>query len=182
LIPIFFFVSAIAGGLSMVIIESMLSHHYLKHQVEGENAYDLNAITIGLGKACSIILLAYFFLKWIGVAHSQNWELLNTSYGYWFMVEVFVFVLLPALLYAFGARANKVKLVRYAAVLTVLGIIVNRLNVSVITFKWDQPTQYLPSWTEIVLTLAIITLGVMTYKWIVTRMPVLYKHPDYSHA
>ncbi|MBT3209926.1 MAG: polysulfide reductase NrfD [Bacteroidetes bacterium] len=179
LIPIFFFVSAIAAGLSMVIFESMLSHRFFKHQVEGENAYDINTITIGLGKACSVVLIAYFFLKWIGVAHSNNWELLATPYGYWFLVEIFGFVLLPAILFGIGVRSKRVALVRFAAILTVLGIIVNRLNVSVIAYKWDEPIGYYPSWSEVILTIAIITAGVVTYKWIVSRMPVLYKHSEY---
>jgi len=181
LIPVFFFVSAMAGGLCMVIIESMLSHRSFKHQLVNEHT-NMDKITINLGKACSIILIAYFFLKFIGVAHSQTWEYLGTSYGYWFLVEVFVFVLFPAIIFAAGVRKKSVPIVRFAAVFAVVGIILNRLNVSWITFKWDQPTQYIPRWTEIVLTIAIITAGIVTFKWIVTRMPVLYKHPDYKET
>jgi len=56
-IPIFFFVSAMVGGLCMVIIEGMLSHRAFGHQIKG-NHKNFDNITIGLGKASSIILVA----------------------------------------------------------------------------------------------------------------------------
>ena len=33
--------------------------------------------------------------------------------------------------------------------------------------------------TEIVITLSIITVGLLAFRWIVNRMPVLKEHPDY---
>ena len=181
LIPIFFFISAVAAGLAMVIFESGLAHRFFKHQMTGKNAFDINTITIGLGKACAFVLLTYFFLLWIGVAHGNNWSYIATPFGYWFLVEVLVFVLFPAILFMIGVKKKGVPLIRFAAILTVVGLIINRLNVSIITYKWDQPTHYVPSWTEVFITIAIITTGVVMYKWIVTRMPVLYKHPEYSN-
>ena len=72
------------------------------------------------------------------------------------------------------------KLVRFTAILTVIGIVINRLNVSVIAFNWNVPNIYVPSWMEFVTTITIITLGILTFRWIVNRMPVLYRHPDYE--
>ena len=61
-----------------------------------------------------------------------------------------------------------------------MAIVVNRLNVSVIAFRWDYAQRYWPHWMEIVVTLCIITIGILTFRWIVTRMPVLREHPDYQ--
>jgi hypothetical protein len=33
---------------------------------------------------------------------------------------------------------------------------------------------------EIVTSITIITIGVLTFRWIVNRMPVLREHPDYA--
>ena len=63
--------------------------------------------------------------------------------------------------------------------LTVLGIIVNRLNVSIIAFNWDVPDRYVPSGMEVITSITIITLGILTFRWIVNRMPVLREHPEY---
>ena len=54
-------------------------------------------------------------------------------------------MLLPALLYAWGARNGKVGVVRVAAVLGVLGIVLNRLNVSLIAYNWNLSQRYWPS-------------------------------------
>ncbi|MBI4648635.1 MAG: polysulfide reductase NrfD [Bacteroidia bacterium] len=180
LIPVFFFVSAMVAGLCMIIIVSMLSNRAFKYQLEEGYTEKINDITLGLGKFGSIILICYFFLKWIGVAHDRHFNLLGTGYGGWFLVEVLVFVLLPSVLFAVGARKKSVSLIRFTAILTIIGILINRLNVSMFTFRWDEPICNVPQWTEIILCIAIITTGIVVFKWIVKRMPVLRKHPDYE--
>jgi Ni/Fe-hydrogenase subunit HybB-like protein len=178
-IPVFFFVSAVIGGITMVIFESMLSHRVFHHQVADHDPAHTDRLILGLGKAASILLFTYFCLKWLGVAHGQHWDLLNTSYGYWFMLEVFGFVLLPCILFALAVRQQNATLVRFTAVLTVLGIVLNRLNVSLITFQWDLEERYFPHWMEFTITISIVTVGLLTFRWIVNRMPVLYDHPGY---
>lgn len=178
-IPLFFFASAVIAGLSMVIFESMLSHRIFHTQVSDHNPGDTDRLVIGLGKAASVALFTYFWLKWIGVAHGQHWDLLGTPHGYWFLVEVFGFILLPCLLYALAARWQSARLVRFTSVLAVLGIVLNRLNVSLITFQWNLEDRYFPHWMEFVVTITVVTTGLLTFRWIVNRMPVLYVHPQY---
>jgi Ni/Fe-hydrogenase subunit HybB-like protein len=179
-IPIFFFASAVIGGITMVIFESTLSHRIFHSQVAHHDPAETDRLVIGLGKAASVLLFTYFCIKWIGVAHGQCWEYLNTPYGYWFMLEMFGFVLLPCFLFGIGVRNQNARLVRYTAVLTVLGIVLNRLNVSIITFQWNLEDRYFPHWMEFVVTIMVVTLGLITFRWIVNRMPVLYDHPDYA--
>jgi Ni/Fe-hydrogenase subunit HybB-like protein len=83
------------------------------------------------------------------------------------------------LLYAFGNRLGNAKLVRVAAVMSVLGVILNRFNVSLIAFNYDKAERYIPRWTEIWISVMIITIGVLIFRWMVNRMPILLKHPDY---
>jgi Ni/Fe-hydrogenase subunit HybB-like protein len=179
-IPVLFFVSAVVAGLSMVIFESMLSHRVFHTQTANHDSAEIDRLVLGLGKAASVVLFSYFCLKWIAVAHGQHWGLLLTPYGYWFLLEVFGFVLLPCFLYALGVRRQSARLVRFTSILTVLGIILNRLNVSIITYQWNLEERYFPHWMEFVVTISIITVGLLTFRWIVNRMPVLYDHPDYA--
>ena len=71
-----------------------------------------------------------------------------------------------------------------ASVLAVLGIVVNRFNVSMIAFNYHLPSseRYFPHWAEIGISVFIVTVGLIIFKFIVTRMPVLYEHPDYKGA
>ncbi len=178
-IPIYFFISSIVAGLSMVIVESSLSHRIFRDQVEPQRRVDLEAITLGLGKGASVVLFTYFFLKLLGLADGGHWHLLRTGYGHWFLVELLVFVLLPCFLFAHGVRERNVPLVRATAVLTVVGIVINRLNVALIALNWDVPDRYVPSGMELLTSITIITLGLLTFRWIVNRMPVLREHPEY---
>jgi len=179
-IPVFFFVSAVAAGLAMVIVESMLSHRIFHDQVADHDPAHVDRLVIGLGKAASVVLFTYFCLKWIGVAHGQHWDLLITPHGFWFLAEVFGFVLLPCLLFAHAVRIQSASLVRFTSILTVLGIVLNRLNVSIITFQWNQAERYFPRWTEFAVTITVVTMGLLTFRWIVNRMPVLRDDPRYG--
>jgi Ni/Fe-hydrogenase subunit HybB-like protein len=177
---IFFFTTAIIAGISMVVVESSLSHKVFAKQLEGHHL-DVDALTFGLGKAGAVVLFAYFFLKLQGVIDAHAWNLLLTGWGAWFLVEILGFVLLPSLLFAFGARNRKVTLVRVAAYIAVLGIILNRLNVSVIAMNWNRPDRYVPSWMEIAVSITLVTMLVLAFRWIVNRMPILFEDPAFAN-
>ena len=179
-IPVFFFVSSIFAGLSMVIAESTLTSRYLKHRVSAHYQAKLPELTLGLGKAASFVLFTYFGLKIIGIAHGHHWNLLNTSYGYLFLVEMIIFVLLPCFLFAFGVRNRSVGLVRFTAFFTIIGVALNRFNVSLIGLNWKLPHRELFHWKEFVIVITIITIELLIYRWIVNRMPVHREHPEYK--
>ena len=83
--------------------------------------------------------------------------MITDGWGVWYLVEVIGFVLIPCCMFAYGVRNRRVNVVRLAAVLTLVGILLNRLNVSVIAFNWNAAA------------------GV--FRWIVHRMPVLRQSP-----
>jgi Ni/Fe-hydrogenase subunit HybB-like protein len=176
---VFFFISAIIAGISMVIVESMLSHRAFHSQVAGQHV-DMDKLTLGLGKAGALVMFAYFFLKLQGVIDGHAWGYLLTGYGAWFLVEIVGFVLVPALLFAYGSRNGNVKVVRIAGVMGVLSIILNRLNVSIIAFNWNQPVRYVPSASEVIVSITLVTIGVLLYRWIVNRMPILREDPRFA--
>jgi Ni/Fe-hydrogenase subunit HybB-like protein len=180
-IPLFFFVSAVTAGLSMVIVESSLSHRLFGSQASAAGTHvDRDTITIGLSRAAAVVLFAYFFIRLQGLLDSGRFDLLATGYGAWYLFEIVGFILVPSLLYAYGARHGRVTLLRATAAWTVLGVVVNRLNVSVIAMNWQITPHYVPSWMEIVTTITIVTTGVLTFRWIVNRMPIL--HEESTHA
>jgi Ni/Fe-hydrogenase subunit HybB-like protein len=175
---IFFFISAIIAGLCMVIFESSISHKVFHKQFEGQHI-DADKLQLGLGKAAALVMFAYFFLKLQGVIDGHAWGYLATGWGAWFLLEILGFVLLPALMFAYGSRNGKVKLVQVAAVIGVLGIVLNRLNVSVIAYNWNLPVRYVPSWMEVWVSVTLVTIGVLLFRWVVNRMPILRADPRF---
>ncbi len=182
LLPLFFFVSAVTAGLAMVIVESMLSHRAFHHQVADQDPAELDRLVVGLGKAAAVVLLIYFCLKWIGVAQGGHWNLLLTPYGGWFLVEVLGFILLPCILFACAGWIGSARLTRFASVVVVTGVVLNRLNVSVIAFRWNEEVRYFPHWMEFVVTITLVVIGLLVFRWIVNRMPVLREGPAHGEA
>nr|NJM02946.1 hypothetical protein [Desulfobacula sp.] len=179
---VYFFISSMFAGMSMVIFEGTLAHKWLHHKMDETHLAEAEGVVLGFGKAASFVMMGYIGIKLIGLAVDNNWHYLTTGWGFWFLVELVGFVLFPAILYGMGAREKNTTFIRIAAFWTVLGIILNRLNISVIAFNYHLPSadRYVPSFMEVGTTLFIVTLGVVVYKFIVTRMPILYEHPDYK--
>jgi Ni/Fe-hydrogenase subunit HybB-like protein len=180
-IPVLFLVSSIFAGLSMVIFEGTISHKVFSDQISEKNHKAEKGILHGLSKICAGAMFAYFFLQLLVFIHSKNWNLLNTPMGYWYLLEMIGFVLVPMILFFYSYRTNNIFMIRLAAILTMLGIILNRLNVSVIGFKWDAATHYYPSWMEIVVTLAVIFTEIWIFRWVINRMPVLRESPKWAN-
>ncbi len=178
---IFFFVSAMIAGLCMVIVESTISHKVFHKQFEGQHI-DADKLQLGLAKAAALVMFAYFFLKLQGVIDGHAWGYLATGWGAWFLVEILGFVLLPSMMFAYGSRNGNVRMVQVAAVIGVLGIVLNRLNVSVIAYNWQQPIRYVPSWMEVWVSVTLVTIGVLLFRWIVNRMPILREDPRFAEG
>ena len=179
-IPIMFFVSSIFAGLSMVIFEGSITHKVFSFQINETNHHKQNDIVLSLAKICAGTMFAYFFLKLLVFIHDQRWDLLTTPMGYWFLLEIFGFILLPMILFFYSYRTNNIAMVKVASVLTMLGVIINRLNVTVIGFRWDAAVHYIPSWMEIVVTLAVIFTEIWIFRWVIARMPVLRESPSWA--
>ncbi len=181
-LPVYFFISSIIAGLSMVIFESSLSHRYFAHKMDQTHLDEKEGIAFGFAKAAALVLFGYFAIKVVGIGMDNNWHYLTTSYGAWFLVEMLGFVALPCFLYAVGAREKNLNLIKWTSALTVFGVVLNRLNICLIAFNYHLPAdeKYVPHWMEIAISIFIVTLGVVAFRFIVTRMPILYAHPDYQ--
>ncbi|WP_319481758.1 NrfD/PsrC family molybdoenzyme membrane anchor subunit [uncultured Draconibacterium sp.] len=179
-IPILFFVSSIFAGLSMVIFEGSITHKVFSDQISEKNHGQHHKILRGLSKVCAGALFAYFFLQVLVFVHSKNWDYLSTPMGYWYLAEMFGFVLLPMLLFYYSYRNNNITLIKVASVITMLGVIINRLNVTVIGFRWDAAVHYVPSWMEIVVTMAVIFTEIWIFRWVINRLPVLRESPSWA--
>ncbi len=179
-IPIMFFISSIFAGLSMVIFEGSISLKVFSNQISNEHHSEHDNILHGLSKICSVALFAYFFLKVIVFIHGKHWQYINTPMGYWYLVEIIGFVVLPMLLFFSSYRNRNILLIKIASIITMVGIIINRLNVTVIGFRWDADIRYVPSWMEVVVTLAVIFTELWIFRWVINRMPVLRESPSWA--
>ncbi len=172
-IPFLFLVSSVFAGLSLVIFEGSITHKVFHHRVGARLERSHDDILVGLARICAGTMFVYLFMELLVLAHGRHWSLLGTGWGLWYLFEVVGLVAVPAGLFLLAYRRRNLALIRGAAALTLAGILLNRLNVSVIAFKWYAPNHYVPSWGEVVVSLAVVSAELWVFRWVVNRMPVL---------
>jgi len=130
-------------------------------------------IVLGLARICGAVMFVYLFAQILVFVHGRRGPYLATGWGAWYLVEMVAFTAVPAALYVYACQRGHLPTVRLAAVLALVGILLNRLNVSIIAFKWYLPVRYVPTWMEVVVTLGVISAELWVFRWVVSRMPVL---------
>lgn len=157
-LPVFFFITAVAGGLSMAIVESYFSHRAFGRELEDD-------LLQGLARAIVVILAVYLTFKVEDLAGRGNLGLAFqlTPEAVMFWGEMGLGVLLPMVLFATPRfRASRAGLF-FAACLTVLGFIVNRFNVGITGMTRSSGVSYFPSWMELAITVSLIAAGFLVF-------------------
>ncbi len=180
-LAVYFFISSIFAGMSMVIFEHMVVDRFLHDKIDEEHDIESNNVALGFGKAAAFLMAGYLMIQVIGIAIDNDWKYLITRWGLWYLIEMIGFVGLPAVVYGIGVREGNIRLIQWTSFWVVIGVVLNRLNISIVAFNWQLPLElrYFPSWMEIMTTVFIITVGIVLFKFIATRMPILHEHPDY---
>jgi len=176
LLPLLFYLSAICAGLSIVIVEATMSHRFMGQQDESE----LLAI---LARILPFILGTYFLLRLYTIFFLSQGDLMDRP-GLLLscIVELAIGGVFPlVLLINEKVRANSsMRLV--AAFLVILGVIINRFNVSLVGMM-PKGTSYFPSLIECTVTAGIVAAHVLLFVLIARYFPIFEHHPetvDYS--
>lgn len=171
---LYFFVSSLPGGLCMVIVVSTIAIKTMSWRCDNTYKFNLEKLQISLAKGASMGLFTYLTIRMIGVAHDNKWAYLATGWGAWWMFEIGFGVILSLILLTSGVRKNNITLIRLGAWTTILGVILHRLNVYMITFNW-KGNFHMPPWREIMITITIYCIYIATYRAILYRWPILYR-------
>jgi len=158
LLPVFFFVSAVAVGLAMVIFESNLSARTFGREIE------MPLLEV-LGRAMAVVLVLYATLRFedLGSRHALGGLREPSTETILFILETSLGVLLPLpLLFIRKVRQNPDGLFA-AAILVITGFLLNRLNVSVTGLEASSGVHYFPRWTEVAVTLSMVGVGFLLF-------------------
>ncbi len=181
-IPVLYFVSGIYGGISMVLVEGWISMKAFSDIIPEKFKKQYPNIAVGLAKFAAGVMFAYLFMKLLVLIHGRHWDLLLTPMGYIYIIEVIGLTFIPFLFFLFGAKNRSVGLIRWAAVLAMLGIILNRCSYVFIAYKWYVPLseRYIPAIPEVWIALTIVVAHMWAYRWVVRRMPVYTDPPEWA--
>ena len=178
-IPKLFLVSAVMMGLAMVSFETIISSRAFKHDVDP-------GIFTGLANISLWVMGLYFIYKTvvlatgpgIGAAFAGGME------ANMYLLEMVVGVVLPfVLLLGKGAR-EKINTLLAVDILVIVGVLINRLNVSIFALYRDQASrgaQYFPSLVEFVLSIGLIALAIFLFKMAAKHLPLLDSGTEAEH-
>ncbi|MDO5673825.1 MAG: Ni/Fe-hydrogenase cytochrome b subunit [bacterium] len=172
-LPFQFLVSAVAMGLAMVSLETMLSRKFLGHEVDKEIFY-------GLARGTLIVLSFYLLLKLyqlfvvagVGLAFDGSLE------ANMYLLEMLVGVVIPVALLAMKSVRTNINRIFSINLMVIIGVLLNRLNVglfSMETYFSSQGMSYSPTWMEFLVSIGIISLGIFLYKMSAKHLP-LFSH------
>jgi Ni/Fe-hydrogenase subunit HybB-like protein len=167
LLPVFFFISAIAVGLAMTIFESWQSARHFGRQLELPLLADL-------GRILTVALFVYGVLRVQDLYHRDALALAFQP-GYeasFFWIEVLLALALPLALLSLRRVRESADGLYAAAILVVLGFVMNRMNVSITGMEAAAGVHYTPKWTELAVTASIIGLGFIIFAFVARHLAI----------
>jgi Ni/Fe-hydrogenase subunit HybB-like protein len=167
MLPILFYVSAIAVGMAMTIFESTMSARHFGHALEAP-------LVRGLGRGLLVTLIVYGVIRFQNlISHGDiRYAFMSTYEAGMFWVEIALGVLIPVtMLLIPKIRENPISLY-VVSILVVSGFVVNRLNIAVTGMERAAGTRYIPAWTEVAITLSIVGVGITLFTLAVKYLPI----------
>jgi len=174
ILPLLFYVSAIAVGLAMTIFESWHSSRAFGRALE-------LPLLASMARVLAVILSVYLWIRFLDMSHRHVFGLLarNRIETWLFLLEIALMVVPMILLFQAKIRTNPGAL--YAcAVMVVFGFITNRLNVGTTGLEAGSGTHYVPKWSEVAITLSIVAMGFAIFRVIAQYFPVFEAHSPES--
>lgn len=170
ILPLMFLNSAVAVGPSMVIFESAISSKSFGHELPMD-------ILSGLCRGISYILGLYLLLKLTDLIVAGEISLIFTAFPqnllWW--AEMIIGVILPLILFSKPSVRQSRKAIFWSATLVVLGLILNRFNVSMFALAMRPGYTYFPHWMEVAISAGIVADGMLVV-WLAYRLLPMHGH------
>jgi len=187
ILPVMFFTSAISVGMSMIIFESSLSSRYFNRGLETH-------LLEKLAKAIPVALGVYVLLKFGDLLVAGEFGLLFSSgvMSVLFWAEILLGVAAPMIWFSNKKNRTTSSGLLTGAVITLLGLILNRFNVSWFAVEHPDPLFYVPTFMgnvdyfptipEVAVSLGIFSAGIMAFGLLAKYFPVFEDESHAAHA
>lgn len=178
ILPLLFFLSAIAVGFPMVIFESMIASRSFKLEPE-------MPVLSRLGTLISPLLFFYLAFK-IGDMVIRETFVYLTEFNVqsvMFVIEVLFGIIIPLRMFVSKHVLKSPGLLFTASALVVFGVFLNRFNNFIIAYKPPySEAPYYPAFGEIAVTVGFIAILVLIYRAFVMIFPIISLPADKNHS
>ena len=174
-LPVHFFISCIAAGLSMIILEAYLSARAFN---QGLNIRILS----GLGKGVMIVIFIELVFRFTDIIISGKIQFLfaQASETYIFWLEIILGSVIPILILTHPKYKVKRTGLYFASIFTISGFILNRMNVCVTSLVRSSGQVYRPSFEEIGITLFLLLAAMVAFKLVVENFHVFVREDSFK--
>ncbi len=197
-LPVMFIMSAVAGGISMTLVLSMIVGKLRNQRVISRQ------LQFDLSRLAGYTLLAYLYLKlwdWAatsyyshapGTAEALQRLQATTPYTqtFWWL-EIVIGGIIPVVILLYRPLRRNDRYVMIALSFVVMGVTVNRWNVTlsglVAPPQWSPgvlgnliAVSYLPTWTELVVSIGILGYALLAFSLGVRYLPIFQKDNEIS--
>jgi c(7)-type cytochrome triheme protein len=177
MLPVLFWTSAIAVGLAMTIFESTLSHRAFGTSLHPD-------ILASLGKAIAGVLTFYLVLK-VGTLASRGalpLVLEGSTESRLYLLEMGMGVVLPIGLFLSPRVRRSSQGLFYSAVLVIIGVVLNRLNVSITGIERYAGNVYFPTFLEGASTVFVLACGFFVFGLVARYFPIFPPHDEHGET
>jgi Ni/Fe-hydrogenase subunit HybB-like protein len=172
ILPLLFLVSAIALGMMIVVFESHLTAYLYRRKPETETL----ASFAGAARWVFLLYLAVRFADLI-LRHQAHRLIEPGVYAYLFWFEISAMALAPLVLLSIAQVRENTKGQWAAASLAVFGIVFNRIDTGGLAHVRTGGELYLPSWTEISISVGIVCAAALLFLFVMERFHVWEQRP-----
>jgi Ni/Fe-hydrogenase subunit HybB-like protein len=176
LLPLYFLISAVAVGLAMTIVESTLSARAFNRSLEAP-------IITSLARAIPMVIIVLLTIRVIDMTVRGTWVHLapRPFQTFTFLLHM-TLLLIPTFVLLNPRCVQRPRIVFWAALSVVAAVIVNRLNVAWFRMLPSAESIYIPSWQEVVVTLNLISAGVVCFGLAARYLPLFQHAQPGAHA
>jgi Ni/Fe-hydrogenase subunit HybB-like protein len=174
LLPVHFFISCIASGLSMIIFESyLIARAFNKADGVHNTALKMNILS-GAGYGVLITLIASLLLKIYDFINNGKLIYLTipSTETYLFYLEILLGTIVPIYLLSHRKFREDKKWLYIISVCVISGLIMNRFNVSISGLAATSGINYFPSFDEISITMMLVVFAIFAFRLAAKNFPV----------
>jgi Ni/Fe-hydrogenase subunit HybB-like protein len=177
ILPVLFFISAVSIGLAMIILESSLSARYFHRGLEIH-------LLEKLATVIPIVLGLYLAIKFsqLAIAGDLKYLFAGGLMSVLLWAEILIGAVVPLILFSLKMVRQSAKGLLIGAIVLLVGMVLNRFDVSWFAVRHLDPLTYLPTFMsnihyipslpEFFISLGIFSAGILAFGLAVKYLPV----------
>lgn len=168
ILPLLFLLTAVAGGLCMVIFVSVLAAKAFHRPVRTH-------LLANLGRAVAGFLVLYGLLKLLDLVVAGELGLLFTgsTLSLLFWAEILLGIVLPVTILSQPKLRETCSGLLWGSIAGLLGLALNRGNVSMFAIWRPRGTIYTPHWMEVAILVGAVAAAVLVFALAARLLPMM---------